>query len=106
MPRGGSRPGAGRKKGALSKRTRDVAEKLIASAEKTPLDVILEIMRSAFDANDKSMALDAAKAAAPFIHPRLAAVEHSGPNGGPIEHQVDDARSSLERKLASLASRS
>lgn len=29
--------------------------------------------------------LDAAKSAAPYIHPRLAAIEHKGEGGGPIE---------------------
>lgn len=87
MSRGGARPGAGRKKGDLQKRTREVAEKVAASGEMTPLEVMLEVMRKARDASDDSMALDAAKAAAPYIHPRLAAVEHSGTDGGPIQIQ-------------------
>ena len=33
-----------------------------------------------------SLQFEAAKAAAPYIHPRLAAVEHKGPKGGPIQH--------------------
>lgn len=35
--------------------------------------------------NLRTMAQDAAKDAAPYMHPRLANVEHSGPDGGPIE---------------------
>jgi hypothetical protein len=87
MSRGGARPGAGRKKGDLQKRTREVAEKVAASGEMMPLEVMLEVMRKARDAEDDVMALDAAKAAAPYIHPRLAAVEHSGADGGPIQIQ-------------------
>ena len=42
--RGGSRPGAGRKKGSLTKRTSQIAERAIAEG-KTPLEVMLENMR-------------------------------------------------------------
>ncbi len=44
MPRGGKREGAGRKVGALTTRTREVAEKALASG-KTPLEVMLDNMR-------------------------------------------------------------
>ncbi len=37
---------------------------------------MLEVMRDA--AGDRSKRLDAAKAAAPYLHARLTAVEHSG----------------------------
>ena len=33
----------------------------------------------------RTMAQEAAKDAAPYMHPRLAAIEHSGPDGGPIQ---------------------
>lgn len=32
--------------------------------------------------------LEAAKAAAPFCHARLASVEHRGKDGGPIQHHL------------------
>lgn len=44
MARGGKRPGAGRKAGALTVKTREVAEKAVATGM-APLDVILENMR-------------------------------------------------------------
>lgn len=44
MPRGGKREGAGRKKGALTVRTRQVAEQALAEG-KTPLEVMLDNMR-------------------------------------------------------------
>ena len=43
MPRGGKREGAGRKTGTLTKRTRAVAERAMATG-KTPLDVMLDNM--------------------------------------------------------------
>lgn len=44
MARGGKREGAGRPAGALTKRTREVAERAIAEGM-TPLDVMLDNMR-------------------------------------------------------------
>lgn len=44
MPRGGSREGAGRKQGSLTKRTREVAERALADG-KVPLEVMLDNMR-------------------------------------------------------------
>ena len=44
MPRGGYRPGAGRPPGAISTRSRDIAEKAIGDGL-TPLEVMLDNMR-------------------------------------------------------------
>jgi hypothetical protein len=115
---GGKRSGAGRKAGALTTRTRRVAEKAIADGQ-TPLEVMLENMlhfqRVAKDAEStleglsatefsaqvpsnatpedqfkfllaqvkktagfRQLAQDAARDAAPYIHPKLASVEHTG----------------------------
>lgn len=83
--RGGARRGAGRKPGAATTKTREIAN---AAAEGgiTPLEYMLEVMRK--EPGDEMepreylaasmMRFEAAKAAAPYIHPRLAAVEHSG----------------------------
>lgn len=43
MARGGARPGAGRKTGALTKRTREVAERAISTG-RSPLEIMLENM--------------------------------------------------------------
>ncbi len=48
----------------------------VAASGITPLEYMLSIMRN--DEADEAKRLDAAKAAAPYVHPRLAAVEHSG----------------------------
>lgn len=75
MARGGKREGAGRKPGTPNKVTQEQREAVAASGL-TPLEYMLELMRDS--GADESKRLDAAKAAAPYVHPRLAAVEHSG----------------------------
>lgn len=89
--RGGKRPGAGRKPGSATAKTREIADKA-AEEGITPLEYMLQIMRRDSDHADEkiqlareAMRFEAAKAAAPYIHPRLASVEHSGENGGPIQ---------------------
>lgn len=47
----------------------------------------------------------AARDAAPYYAPKLAATEVSGPDGGPIQHRISSAQAELEGKLARLAER-
>ena len=47
-----------------------------------PLDYLLSIMRD--ETQEAAVRRDAAKAAAPYCHARLASTEISGPNGGSI----------------------
>lgn len=68
MARGGARPGAGRKKGFLTEKSREVATKLSLTGE-TPLEFMLNIMRCEDAPAD--MRFDAAKASAQYMHPRL-----------------------------------
>ena len=90
---GGKRPGAGRREGAKSvakNKRRDIAEKARKQGI-TPLEVMLKAMNSALDEKNLTAAHAFAKDAAPYIHPRLAAVAHSGTdNIAPSE--VDDAK--------------
>ncbi len=72
MPRGGKREGAGRKPGALTTRTREIAERT-AETGITPLDFLLSIMRD--DTQEQAVRIDVAKAAAPYAHPKLAAID-------------------------------
>lgn len=116
--RGGKRPGAGRKAGTKSKLTKARTEKVIAllASGSSPLDAMLQKMHwhlakaeqelKKGDKADKAAieaALDkadeAARGAAPYTHPRLAAIEHMGKGGGPIEY------SDAKAKLAHLQSR-
>jgi hypothetical protein len=128
MASGGRRPGSGRPKGALTERTRKVAERALAEG-KAPLEVMLDNMRHfqqvALDAERvlegltieefkakhgddlkpeeqfkallaevkktaglRQMAHDCAADAAPYMHPRLATVAHTGPDGGPLVIQA------------------
>lgn len=47
----------------------------------------------------RQMAQECARDAAPYMHPRLAAVEHTGANGGPIEFK----RASKEQRDAAVS---
>lgn len=86
MPRGGARPGAGRKKGSvLATKSRAVAEAISLTGE-TPLEVMLQAMRHYQAAGEIDKASNIAKDAAPYIHPRLAAIEHSG--GLTVENRI------------------
>lgn len=69
---GGRRAGAGRKPGSATKKTREIAEAALESGQ-SPLEYLLSIMRD--QAADEGKRIDCAKAAAPYIHPRLSSVE-------------------------------
>lgn len=79
--RGGKREGSGRKQGAATTRTRDIANQIAASGS-SPLEYLLSVMRDV--AAEPQMRMDAAKSAAPYVHPRLAAIEHSGDAKKPV----------------------
>jgi hypothetical protein len=72
----------GRRKGTPNKATAAKAAE-IAESGVTPLDFMLTVMRDAEKEFD--VRLDAAKSAAPYVHPKLAAIEHTGADGGPIQ---------------------
>ena len=111
--RGGKRVGAGRKKGSATKRTREIADRA-AKEGITPLEFMLDVMRNeppaGLEPSDElkatTLRFEAAKAAAPYMHPRLAAVEVTGEGGGPIETRttLDVAGLSTEqlRALSSI----
>lgn len=65
----------GRTKGIPNKATAAKAAEIAASGM-TPLDYMLAVLRN--EANDPNVRLDAASKAAPYVHPKLAAIEHSG----------------------------
>lgn len=77
MPRGGKRPGSGRKPGSVTpatKRRQDVALKALQDGT-TPLEVLLEAMRDAYKEGGAMLAMPFAKEAAPYVHPKLSAIE-------------------------------
>lgn len=107
MPRGGSKPGerrGGRKKGTPNRASIERQAKVAADGA-TPLDVHIYRMRYHLQrakdeqgresaapelvAKELALADDAAKNAAPYVHPKLSTIAHTGPGGGPVEILVD-----------------
>lgn len=104
--RGGARKGAGRPPGSATKKTRAIADKA-AKEGLTPLEVMLDAMTAlhseanALGVGDEAemggrkvnrlallvSAAEVAKDAAPYMHPRLQAIEHTGANGGPLQYE-------------------
>lgn len=72
MPRGGARPGAGRKPGAATIKTREAAN-TIAAMGITPLDYMTGVLNGTVEYDE--IKFMAAEKAAPYVHPRLASVE-------------------------------
>lgn len=75
MAHGGRREGAGRKRGGANKLTKAAAEKAAAEGI-MPLDYMLNVMRDEREAGN--VRLDAAKAAAPYVHAKLSAMTIDG----------------------------
>lgn len=90
----GKKTGNPRGRPAGSKNKASVArQQAIAASGLTPLDYMLGVLR-----NPRAAAARrawAAAAAAPYVHPKLASIEHSGPNGGAITHEV----TAIERRI-------
>jgi hypothetical protein len=100
MPRPKGLPKTGgRTKGGVDKIKR---EAILAAQGITPLDYMLGIVRN--EQEDKTVRLDAAKAAAPYVHARLQATTLAGDPENPIKL---DKRSELDeaRHLAFILSR-
>jgi hypothetical protein len=105
MPRGGYRPGAGRKKGAAEIRTRRIANEL-AREGLTPLEVMISTMRELWGQAQVAMtsgerlekqlaACAVAEKAAPFVHARLSAVSAA-------VRQIRDVRDLSDAELTAL----
>lgn len=77
MARGGVRSGAGRKKTADTPEgqlRRELAIKALKEGT-TPLEVMLEAMREAYEEGGAKAAMPFAKEAAPYLHPKLTSVD-------------------------------
>ena len=86
----------GRKKGTPNKRDSKAAEQAreYLNSGLTPLEFLLGIMRGEAELNQDGtlkytleQRIDAAKAAAPYVHAKLQAVTLTGDGGGPIQFQ-------------------
>jgi hypothetical protein len=80
---GGKRNGAGRKKGGANQKTREIAER-VAREGITPLEVMVEVMRWHLEEKRYDEAAAVAKDAAPYMHPRLQAIQVGGSDGPAI----------------------
>ncbi|MEX2739930.1 hypothetical protein AB3480_00525 [Rhizobium mongolense] len=87
----------GRKKGTPNRATAR-REREIAKSGVTPLEYMLKVMRN--PKADNARRDDMAKAAAPYVHPKLASMQHTGRNGGPI--QSVDLTNMTEEQLNAL----
>ncbi len=85
MARGGKREGAGRRAGVRNKRTQENIDKAEASGL-MPLDFMLSILRNEDESIENRCW--AAEKAAPYVHAKLANIEHTGKDGGPIDFKV------------------
>jgi hypothetical protein len=80
--RGGKRAGAGRKAGTANKSNEEARRKAAETGE-TPLEYMLRVMRDRSVDHDRRDKM--AVAAAPYAHAKLASVEHTGADGGPLQ---------------------
>jgi len=94
--RGGKRSGAGRRKGAPNKATAARQAAISASGE-APLDYMIRIMRD--ESAPTQRRDEMAKAAAPYVHPKLAAIEYAGTIGGrPLDQMTDEELMAIIRQ--------
>lgn len=82
MPVGSPRPNAGRPKGRKNNKTLEQVQAVVASGL-SPLEYLLSVMRDA--GADEAKRIDAAKAAAPYVHARLQPVDGEGDSKQTIE---------------------
>lgn len=112
MPFQPGNPYGGRPKGARNKRSVELEAEARATGI-TPLQVMLgtveHLLRRARTAREPErtelmvQASDIAAKIAPYLHPRLQAIQHTGAGGGPIRtetHEIPDAVA--DRLLATL----
>lgn len=90
---------AGRKKGTPNRATAAKAA-AIAKTGITPLDYMLSVMRDGSQPSD--MRLNAAKFAAPYVHPKLASIEHTGAGGAPLIPEANLDQAAFARRVAFL----
>jgi hypothetical protein len=86
---GGRRKGAGRKPGAKTKKTQEIAARA-AEQGVTPLEVLLGAMRLYHERGQIALACAAAKDAAPYVHPRLAATQVTEHRGSLVIELVEE----------------
>jgi hypothetical protein len=94
--KGGKRREAGRKAKLPDKAT-IARQQAVAASGETPLEYMLRVMRD--PSSDDQRRDQMARAAAPYVHSKLTAIEHTGKDGGPIE-TADVSDTELARAIA------
>lgn len=74
----------GRTKGTPNKANREIADKL-AELNCDPIQGMAMIANQAFSEGDLSLAGQMYKELAQYVAPKRKAIEHSGPDGGPMK---------------------
>jgi hypothetical protein len=84
MARG--RKTGGRRKGSINKRTAEnmALVNQATSAGISPLEVMLQAMRAAWERQDHPSAVKYAADAAPYMHPKLSNIQHQGDANNPL----------------------
>lgn len=85
MPRGGARIGAGRPRGSATRKSREIANAAIVRGCKLPLEYMLAVIEDETAAQTRRDQM--AIAAAPYVHPRLSAVQTNNTN---VNHKGGD----------------
>jgi hypothetical protein len=75
----------GRRKGVRNKRTTELQARIRASGM-DPLAFMIAVMRN--PQAPLEMRFAAAQAAAPYVHPKLSAIQHNGTDGGAMQVEV------------------
>ena len=84
-PKGKPRPkNAGRKKGTPNKRSQEALE-IFRQQNFNPL---IRMIKQARETKDESIRASLLRELAQYAYPKRKAIEHSGPDGGPIEFEV------------------
>lgn len=97
MARGGKRPGSGRPPGARNKRSIE-QEAQIRESGKTPLEYLVSIYQD--EEQPERMRLEAARSAAPYVHPKLSAVDMDlGRDNRTVEEMSDEELNNLIQSL-------
>jgi hypothetical protein len=117
MPRGGHRPGAGRKPGSRDKVTIDAEQKLAEATERlaaeltpeqiaamSPLDVMLHAVKIEAMAGQWRMAAALAEKAAPYLHPKLSSeiLNVRTDDGNRPTEDLAQERDAIARRRAAL----
>lgn len=92
MAVGGSRPGAGRKRGSIGIKRQQVSAEIalkrklgVADGEKLPLDIMLEALNLTYRKEGAVAAFTMAEAVAPYLHPKRQPVNATGSSNYVVE---------------------